>query len=121
MKKQVFYCQVRGLRSMRTLPCFDRTIDTHAHLSQADTAGAVLLQVDGCSTKLAPGKAYCMRYRVCQQHLSAPMVLINNTQSRFCQQCGRFQELEEFDGPKRCAWTWLGHSSSSSSSTALAA
>lgn len=80
----------------------------------ADTRSAVLLQVDGCSTKLAPGKAYCMRYRVCQQHLSAPMVLINNTQSRFCQQCGRFQELEEFDGPKRCAQDGL------SSSTILA-
>lgn len=102
MKKQVFYCQVRTVRSVESLPCFDHIIHTYAHLIHADKAVAVLLQVDGCSTKLAPGKAYCMRYRVCQQHLSAPMVLINNTQSRFCQQCGRFQELEEFDGPKRC-------------------
>jgi hypothetical protein len=60
-----------------------------------------MLQVDGCSAKLSNCKAYCVRYRVCQQHLGAAAVLIDGVQSRFCQQCGRFEELSEFDGAKR--------------------
>lgn len=63
-------------------------------------------QVDGCSTKLSNCKAYCVRYRVCQQHLSAVSVLLKGVESRFCQQCGRFHDLSEFDGAKRCAG-WL--------------
>jgi hypothetical protein len=60
-----------------------------------------MLQVDGCSARLSNCKAYCVRYRVCQQHLGAAAVLIDGVQSRFCQQCGRFEELSEFDGAKR--------------------
>jgi len=63
-------------------------------------------QVDGCSTKLSNCKAYCVRYRVCQPHLSAVSVLLNGVESRFCQQCGRFHELSEFDGNKRWAGLW---------------
>lgn len=60
-----------------------------------------LFQVDGCSSKLSNCKAYCVRYRVCQQHLAAPSVPLQGIDHRFCQQCGRFQELSEFDGTKR--------------------
>jgi hypothetical protein len=58
-------------------------------------------QVDGCSARLSNCKGYYQRYRVCQQHLAAESVFIDGVESRFCQQCGRFQELSEFDDTKR--------------------
>ena len=41
------------------------------------------------------------RYRVCKEHLKSPAMLVDGIPQRFCQQCGRFHELKEFDSDKR--------------------
>jgi hypothetical protein len=53
---------------------------------------------------------YHQRYKICEYHLKVPSVVRNNRQQRFCQQCGRFHPLEEFDGTKRsCRSRLLKH------------
>lgn len=59
------------------------------------------LQVDGCGTQLATAKAYYQRHKVCAVHLSSMCASVNGIDCRFCQQCGKFQPLEEFDADKR--------------------
>jgi hypothetical protein len=34
-------------------------------------------------------------------HLTCPQIVVDGVLSRFCQQCGRFQTLEEFTGKKK--------------------
>lgn len=46
-------------------------------------------------------KPYCLRYRVCPAHLNAAVVELDGVASRFCQQCGKFHRLEDFDGSKK--------------------
>ena len=42
------------------------------------------------------------RHRICPYHVSLPEMMNNNGDPvRFCQQCGRFQPLDEFDGTKK--------------------
>lgn len=62
-----------------------------------------MLQVDGCGMHLGATKAYYQRHKVCALHLSSMVAPVNGVDSRFCQQCGKFQPLEEFDADKRCA------------------
>ncbi|KXZ54643.1 hypothetical protein GPECTOR_4g709 [Gonium pectorale] len=57
--------------------------------------------VDGCSADLTGLSSYYQRYRTCEAHLKAPSIMKDGIQQRFCQQCGRFHELAEFDGNKR--------------------
>mmetsp|Transcript_33201 Transcript_33201/g.94048 ORF Transcript_33201/g.94048 Transcript_33201/m.94048 type:complete len:653 (-) Transcript_33201:533-2491(-) len=58
-------------------------------------------QVEGCGEDLESLKEYHQRYKICEAHLKAPMVVRNNQQERFCQQCGRFHPMDDFDGDKR--------------------
>lgn len=58
-------------------------------------------QVDGCSMAVGNGKDYHSRYKICEFHLKAHVVQKNGSPHRFCQQCGKFQPLEDFDGDKR--------------------
>ncbi|KAG2433956.1 hypothetical protein HYH02_012501 [Chlamydomonas schloesseri] len=60
-----------------------------------------MCQVDGCGQDLSPQKPYYQRFRVCERHLRLPSLLVDGRPRRFCQQCGRFHELKEFDGDKR--------------------
>jgi hypothetical protein len=60
-------------------------------------------QVDGCGAHLGAAKAYYQRHKVCAVHLSAMCSKVNGVDSRFCQQCGKFQPLEDFDADKRYA------------------
>jgi hypothetical protein len=57
--------------------------------------------VDDCGVHLGGAKAYYQRHKVCAVHLSAMCARVNGVDSRFCQQCGKFQPLEEFDADKR--------------------
>jgi hypothetical protein len=57
--------------------------------------------VDGCGALLAASKAYYQRHKVCAYHLGALAAPIGGVACRFCQQCGKFQPLEEFDTDKR--------------------
>ena len=46
---------------------------------------------------------YYRRYKVCLKHASSPMVMLRGIPQRFCQQCGTFHPIGEFDADKRCA------------------
>ncbi|KAJ9523816.1 hypothetical protein QJQ45_020003, partial [Haematococcus lacustris] len=58
-------------------------------------------QVEGCGEELATLRDYHQRYKICEFHLKKPFVIKDGIQQRFCQQCGRFQPLSEFEGIKR--------------------
>lgn len=54
---------------------------------------------------LSGGKTYCIKKRACTEHIQAESVLLSEVDStpyRFCQQCGKFETLNKFDGVKRC-------------------
>ena len=59
------------------------------------------MQVEGCGRTLEGLKKYFLRLRVCDTHLNAPAIVVDGALSRFCQQCGRFQGLDEFTGAKK--------------------
>lgn len=59
------------------------------------------MQVDGCKKDLSVEKEYYQRYRICEEHLKLSSLLKDGLQQRFCQQCGRFHLLADFDGDKR--------------------
>eukprot|EP00798_Chlamydomonas_sp_ICE-L_P009810 gene9810-7698_t len=58
-------------------------------------------QVDDCYQDLTGLRDYHVRYKICETHLKAPYIHKDGHPNRFCQQCGRFHHLEEFDGEKR--------------------
>lgn len=58
-------------------------------------------QVKNCLRSLGDEKMYYRRYRVCKHHLNMLSIVVDGEVSRFCQQCGRFHRLTEFDGNKR--------------------
>ncbi|KAL6762320.1 SBP domain-containing protein [Haematococcus lacustris] len=60
-----------------------------------------LCQVEGCGEELAVLRDYHQRYKICEYHLKVPYVVKDGVQQRFCQQCGRFQPISEFEGVKR--------------------
>lgn len=62
---------------------------------------ALLMQVDGCCEDLTNLKEYHQRYKICERHLKMSEVFREGNRMRFCQQCGRFHPLNEFDGDKR--------------------
>ncbi len=58
-------------------------------------------QVEGCNENLSSLRIYHRRYKICMNHQKAPTVIIHGKHCRFCQQCGRFHDLSEFQGPRR--------------------
>ncbi|XP_006595445.1 squamosa promoter-binding-like protein 3 [Glycine max] len=59
---------------------------------------------------LHEAKQYHRRHRVCEYHVKAQVVLVDEVRQRFCQQCSRFHELAEFDDTKRsCRSSLAGH------------
>ena len=61
----------------------------------------LVCQVEGCREPLGDLKVYHKRYKICLTHLRSPALLVKGQWCRFCQQCGRFHGLEEFEGAKR--------------------
>lgn len=54
------------------------------------------------NTKNSVFKNLCsQRYRICRTHLRSFALSVEGRAQRFCQQCGRFHDLEAFDGEKR--------------------
>jgi hypothetical protein len=41
------------------------------------------------------------RYRICSYHAGLPEMMVDGKAVRFCQQCGRFQPLSDFEGRKK--------------------
>uniref|UniRef100_A0A1D1ZP12 SBP-type domain-containing protein n=1 Tax=Auxenochlorella protothecoides TaxID=3075 RepID=A0A1D1ZP12_AUXPR len=67
-------------------------------------------QITDCQANLSLLGAYHKRYRVCDVHMRSLSVPFRGVDSRFCQQCGRFQELSAFDGEHRsCRERLLRH------------
>lgn len=62
-----------------------------------------LVQVEGCDKNLSHEKDYYRRYRICEEHLKLSSLLKDGEAQRFCQQCGRFHPLGDFDADKRYA------------------
>jgi hypothetical protein len=58
-------------------------------------------QVDTCRAPLEGLKDYHQRYKVCEEHLKMESIERDGARLRFCQQCGRFQPLGDFDAAKR--------------------
>eukprot|EP00890_Picochlorum_soloecismus_P006032 jgi/Picsp_1/642/NSC_00638-R1_squamosa promoter binding protein len=68
----------------------------------AKYAGKIFCQVDGCNVDVQSlKKEYYIRYRVCDVHQKCLVALKDGKESRFCQQCGKFHPLNEFQGDKR--------------------
>ncbi|KAJ6850732.1 squamosa promoter-binding-like protein 14 isoform X1 [Iris pallida] len=67
-------------------------------------------QVEGCKVDLTGDKAYYCRHKVCVVHSKSPKVVVAGMEQRFCQQCSRFHQLNEFDQGKRsCRRRLAGH------------
>ena len=61
----------------------------------------IYCKVPECRRVLNGFKRYHKRYRICPEHLKMSHVMIDGVDSRFCQLCGKFQPLGDFDGAKR--------------------
>lgn len=79
-------------------------VPSHRTQSQ-DTRGPLMTkgvcQVEGCCADLAGLRDYHLRYKICEHHLKVSSIIKEGVPQRFCQQCGRFHNLTEFDGNKR--------------------
>ncbi|KAL4855424.1 Mitogen-activated protein kinase kinase kinase 9 [Chlorella vulgaris] len=54
-----------------------------------------------CGTDLRSSRMFNMRFRVCAEHAQAESVVVSGVRQRFCQQCGRFHNIELFDATMR--------------------
>ncbi|KAL6747287.1 SBP domain-containing protein, partial [Haematococcus lacustris] len=61
--------------------------------------------VDNCYADLSGLRDYHQRFKICDYHLKCIAVLREGQPQRFCQQCGRFHPVSEFDGVKRSCRT----------------
>ncbi|CAN6451174.1 unnamed protein product [Victoria cruziana] len=62
---------------------------------------AVRCQVPGCEADITELKGYHRRHRVCLRCAYAPTVMLDGHLNRYCQQCGKFHVLSDFDEGKR--------------------
>ncbi|KAK9079871.1 hypothetical protein SSX86_001544 [Deinandra increscens subsp. villosa] len=65
------------------------------------TATGSRCQVPGCETDISELKGYHKRHRVCLRCANASMVVVDGQNKRYCQQCGKFHVLSDFDEGKR--------------------
>ncbi|KAL9256869.1 Squamosa promoter-binding-like protein [Drosera capensis] len=63
--------------------------------------GVVRCQVPGCEVDIRELKGYHRRHRVCLRCANAAEVVIGGEEKRYCQQCGKFHILSDFDEDKR--------------------
>ncbi|KAL4513989.1 hypothetical protein Ndes2437B_g08219 [Nannochloris sp. 'desiccata'] len=61
----------------------------------------VACQVPGCDRSLHKLRDYYKVRCICPYHLELNCMVVEGQSIRFCQQCGRFQLLDEFDGDRR--------------------
>ncbi|KFK26119.1 squamosa promoter-binding-like protein 7 [Arabis alpina] len=64
-------------------------------------SGVARCQVPGCEADISELKGYHKRHRVCLQCANAKSVLLDGENKRYCQQCGKFHVLSDFDEGKR--------------------
>ncbi|KAA8527510.1 hypothetical protein F0562_034775 [Nyssa sinensis] len=58
-------------------------------------------QVPGCGADISGLKGYHRRHRVCLRCANASDVVLDGQSKRYCQQCGKFHILSDFDEGKR--------------------
>ncbi|XP_010914362.1 squamosa promoter-binding-like protein 9 isoform X3 [Elaeis guineensis] len=63
--------------------------------------GPLRCQVPGCEADIGELKGYHQRHRVCLRCAYAPSVVLDGEPKRYCQQCGKFHILTDFDEGKR--------------------
>ncbi|XP_057805979.1 LOW QUALITY PROTEIN: squamosa promoter-binding-like protein 7 [Salvia miltiorrhiza] len=63
--------------------------------------GPARCQVPGCEADISELKGYHRRHRVCLRCANAGSVLLDGDSKRYCQQCGKFHILSDFDEGKR--------------------
>ncbi|GJM88565.1 hypothetical protein PR202_ga04642 [Eleusine coracana subsp. coracana] len=64
-------------------------------------AAEMRCQVPGCEADIRELKGYHRRHRVCLRCAHAASVMLDGIQKRYCQQCGKFHILLDFDEDKR--------------------
>ncbi|CAM0955541.1 unnamed protein product [Alopecurus aequalis] len=64
-------------------------------------ASEMKCQVPGCEADIRELKGYHKRHRVCLRCAHASAVMLDGVQKRYCQQCGKFHVLLDFDEDKR--------------------
>lgn len=64
-------------------------------------AGIARCQVPGCEIDISELKGYHRRHRVCLGCANAGAVVLDGQSKRYCQQCGKFHILSDFDEGKR--------------------
>ncbi|XP_050218796.1 squamosa promoter-binding-like protein 7 [Mercurialis annua] len=70
--------------------------------SRSNLAGGILrCQIPGCGVDITELKGYHKRHRVCLRCATATSVLLDGEFKRYCQQCGKFHVLPDFDDDKR--------------------
>ncbi|KAI3430831.1 hypothetical protein D9Q98_009242 [Chlorella vulgaris] len=80
--------------------------DSSGAARPATAAGSALrssrhLACQVCSVDLADLKDYYKRYSICPEHSVMPCIVREGESRRWCQQCGKFQPLVEFEAQKR--------------------
>lgn len=68
---------------------------------RARTAGPARCQVPGCEADISELKGYHRRHRVCLRCANSSTVVLHGQNKRYCQQCGKFHILSDFDEGKR--------------------
>ncbi|KAG2434944.1 hypothetical protein HYH02_012140 [Chlamydomonas schloesseri] len=58
-------------------------------------------KVEQCGIDLKSAPKTHQRFRLCNTHIKAPVVVVDGVHSRFCQQCSRFHPVDEFNGTNR--------------------
>lgn len=67
----------------------------------ARTASSSRCQVPACGVDISELKGYHKRHRVCLRCANASTVVLDGHNKRYCQQCGKFHVLSDFDEGKR--------------------
>lgn len=64
-------------------------------------SGVARCQVPDCEADISELKGYHKRHRVCLRCATASFVVLDGENKRYCQQCGKFHLLPDFDEGKR--------------------
>lgn len=78
-----------------------QTLAAHGEPAPRKGKNNIYCRVPECRRVLNGLKRYHKRYRICPDHLKMSHVVLDGVDSRFCQLCGKFQPLGDFDGAKR--------------------
>ncbi|CAL9096246.1 unnamed protein product [Musa textilis] len=80
-----------------------------ARKARAAPAAACRCQVPRCEADIGELKGYHRRHRVCLRCACASSVDLDGESKRYCQQCGKFHMLSDFDEGKRSCRRKLEH------------